>query len=186
MSVDEVKQTFDADSTDKTKLSKVYKPGKAVLFFPKEDIDKNMQLYLALIEKAKLLDKNVDCFAVFDTGTGLVGFQYRYHDYGKEDDGRASSWQYYQRLLEAMTTKYGAPSENGVPPEVLGKNIAKNTHYDVIWRDSTSGDEIKLMVTYQSTHVILAEYLNVYNTVLTYSKSDWVLLRRNAPKDSDL
>jgi hypothetical protein len=86
-----------------------------------------------------------------------------------------------------MTAKYGAPAENHVPPEVLGKDISKNSHYDVIWRDSVSKDEIRLMITYQSTRVpIVMSTLNTYQVVLTYLKSDWILLKRSAPKDSDL
>jgi hypothetical protein len=112
-------------------------------------IDKNEQMKLARIENATFQGKKIKyAYLLLDVTDHLIAFQYQnYFIEGDANKEYQKCWEQYQQFSDVLRKKYGAPTQDDATSGVLGTEIVKGTHYDTIWKDSTSGDQIVLTVT---------------------------------------
>jgi hypothetical protein len=187
MSPADVQETLiNAEEKDKAKTGKVFEPGKAAIFYPKEDIDKDKRFYLVSLEKVTLLDKKIrEGYLAFDTSNHLVLVQYQFSDFGAEDNSYSSCWAFYQRLYEALVAKYDTASSNDVTSALIGEPLVENTHYDTRWKDATSGEEITLTICNWKWGTKLL-HITSYWVILRYGNGIWTNSRLNKLKNVDL
>ena len=158
---------------DKVKVSKLSKNNKAVTFFPDKLLPDGC--VYAELDKIKLFKEKInDGYAVFDSLGGLVLIQYQFWMIeGDESREISKTWAFYQKLSDALKTKYGKPTSNQITPIDFGTAVPKETYLATVWEDSVSGDRLRAIVT---RHKFGVSFLTStpYMVILEYAHRTWM------------
>jgi hypothetical protein len=173
MPYDEVKQVLEAPSQgEPVKVNKLSKDNKTRVFFPKHQLPDGYRF--TEIEKVELLDKKVSvALAVFDQTGGLVLIQYQFRMVTKDVAGDIQqTWAFYQKLSDALKSKYGEPTRNQVTPVDFGVGIPADTYLETVWEEEGAGDQMRALVTNFKIGGGLLHSTNYY-VMLEYSSKAW-------------
>jgi hypothetical protein len=151
VSLADIESDWAASPTeDSPKIDKAFEAGKwDKFFYPKELVDKNESMRIVRLKDVTFLGKKVHSgYLVLDSNSRLVAFQYHIMPIeGDAEKEYQKCWQQYQTIFDALVSKYGTPNRNDVTSAVLGTDILKGTHYDAVWQDTTTSDQITLLIT---------------------------------------
>jgi len=134
------------------------------------------------IKKIKLLKEKADeAYLIFDSTDGLCAVQYAFiwdnvenpdNMFDSPGKGRAKAWEYAQKLVYALKSKYGDPESDQINDH-LGEKLTSGLQFSAKWLDQESGNSIIAVVTRKYTNAVIAK-IDRYAVVLQYSTPNYI------------
>lgn len=182
--------TYDSVRTalqaaDKLEVKPLSKKGLPKGYKEYSELQLPRGFYRAEIEKVKLLKKDVQrTYAVFDTASKLVAFQYILKwDNDQSYKGFRKCWVYFGDLKRSLLEKYGTPTIDETTESVRGEDMPSGLKYATTWIDSL-GNRIDLEITRQTHNAIIGK-IDGYLVFLIYTSSSWGIREVQDVTDDD-